>query len=85
MYCLAILASGNYAFYLCRILENMGYVFEVVTTPCQIAKDGCGYCLKFPIEHKELVLKEGLKNKILIRELYKIVPLYSRNKYEKIM
>jgi len=85
LYALAILDSGNYAFNLCRILEKKGYVFEVISTPCQIAKDGCGYCIKFPLEYKKLLLDEALANKITVREIYKIIPLYTRNKYEKIL
>ena len=84
MYCLAMLDSGNYVFSLCRILEKKGYVFEVISTPCHIAKGGCGYCLKFPEEYKELIVNEGALNRFFIREIYRIVPLYSKNKYDKI-
>jgi len=84
MYCLAMLDSGNYVFHLCSILEKKGYVFEVVSTPCQIAKDGCGYCLKFPMEFKDLVVSEARANGLSIREIYKIIPGYAKNKYERI-
>ena len=82
MDCLAIVDSGNYAYQLCRILERKGFVFEVVSTPCQIARDGCGYCLKFPFEYRDLVVCESMKNNIAIRQIYKIIPMYTRNKYE---
>lgn len=84
MDCLAILNSGNYVFKLCSILEKKGYVFEIVSTPCQIAKDGCGYCLKFPIEYKELVIGEGRANGLPVKEIFKIIPGFSKNKYEKV-
>lgn len=84
MYCLAILDSGNYAFHLCRSLEKKGYVFEVVSIPCQIAKDGCSYCLKFPIEFKDFVINEAHADRLMIKEIYKIVPGRTKNKYERI-
>jgi len=84
MYAIAILDSGNYALRLCSILERKGYVFEVVPTPCHIAKNGCGYCLKFPLEYKELVLREALLNNLVIREIYKIEPQLMKNNYVKI-
>jgi hypothetical protein len=84
MDCLAILSSGNYAFRLCRSLEFKGYRFEVISTPCQIAKGGCGYCLKFPETYKDMVIDEGILNKILVREVYRIIPRLTSNKYERI-
>jgi len=84
MYAIAILDSGNYALKLCSILERKGYVFEVVPTPCHIAKNGCGYCLRFPLEYKEIVLQEALLNKLVIREIYKIEPHLLKNNYVKI-
>ncbi|HEX2927953.1 MAG TPA: DUF3343 domain-containing protein [Ruminiclostridium sp.] len=84
MDCLAILNSGNYVFKLCSILEKKGYVFEIVSTPCQIARDGCGYCLKLPIEHMELVIAEGRANGLPVKEIFKIIPGFTKNKYEKV-
>lgn len=84
MYCIGILDSGNYAYRLCEILERKGYVFEVMATPCQIASNGCGYCIKFPEEYKDLVITEGKNNGLLIREIYRLVPLYAKNRYERI-
>ncbi len=84
MDCLAVLNSGNFAIRLCRMLESKGYVFEVISTPCQIAKGGCGYCLKFPEEYKELVLNEGIHNKIYVREMYRVIPRLTSNKYVQI-
>lgn len=84
MNCIALMYSGNYVLNICRQLERKGYVFEVISTPCQLAKEGCGYCLKFPEEYKDIVLNEGIINRQPIREIYRIIPLFSKNKYEKI-
>lgn len=81
---IAIMDSGNYALRLCSILERKGYVFEVVSTPCHIAKYGCSYCLKFPLEYKDLVLQEALFNKVVIREIYRVEPQLMKNVYVKI-
>jgi len=83
-YCLAMFDSGNYVFNLRRILEQKGYSFEVVATPCRIAKGGCGYCLKFPEEYFETVINEGRLNRMVVREIYRVTSLSSKNKYEKI-
>lgn len=84
MYAIAILDSGNFALKLCSILEEKGYIFEVVPTPCHIAKSGCGYCLKFPLEYKEIVLQEAILNKLVIRAIYKVEPQPMKNNYIKI-
>ena len=81
---IAIMDSGNYALRLCGILERKGYVFEVTSTPCHIARNGCSYCLRFPLEYKELVLQEALLNKIVIREIYKVEPQFNRNRYVRV-
>lgn len=84
MDCIAVFDSGNYVYNICRVLERSGYVFEVISTPCQIAKNGCGYSLKFPIEFKELVIETGNKLNTPVREIYKIISQPFKNKYEKI-
>lgn len=84
MYCLGLMGSGNYVYALCGILERKGYVFEVVSTPCNIAREGCGYCLKFPYEYKDFVISEGMANRLPITEVYRVIPDYNKNKYEKI-
>lgn len=83
MYCLAMLDSGNYVFNLCRAFEKKGYVFEVISTPCHIAKGGCGYCLKFPPECRELVKSEALALGTPVREIYTVTSLSTRNSYKK--
>jgi hypothetical protein len=82
---IAILDSGNFALKLCSILEKKGYIFEVVSTPCHIAKNGCSYCLKFPIEFADLIISEGSANNIAVREIYKVVNQVTRNKYERVL
>lgn len=82
--CVAIFDSGNYVFNVCRILEKKGYVFEVIATPCQIAKGGCGYCLKFPEDCTDIVVKTAKDSGFLLRELYRIVPMFNKNRYERL-
>lgn len=85
MNCVAVFESGNYAFRLCTILEKKGYVFEVVSTPCQIAKGGCGYSMKFPEECKDIVISEARAYGLSIMDIYKIQPGFTKNKYIKIL
>lgn len=80
MQCLALFDSGNYAIYIKKILWEKGYYFEVISTPCKIARQGCGYCMKFPLVHKDLVLQETEKIKIPVREIY----IIEHKKYKKI-
>lgn len=84
MYCLAIFDSSNYVFSINSILEKKGYVFEIVSTPCHIAKSGCSYCLKFPERFIEVVVNEGKTNKTPVREIYRVIQEPLKNKYEKI-
>ena len=84
MDCLAIFNSGNYAFAIYNVLERKGFVFQVISTPCKIAKGGCGYCLRFPIDYLDMVVNEGKINRMPVLEVYKIIPMLTRNKYEKL-
>lgn len=81
---IAILDSGNYALKLCGILERKGYFFEVVSTPCQIARNGCSYCLKFPLEFRDMILQEAHLNNMAIREIFSVEKQLTRNKYTKV-
>ncbi len=81
---IAILDSGNYALKLCSIFEKKGYIFEVTSTPCQLAKNGCSYCLRFPVEFSNMVLQEALLNNIVVREMFKVIPQLTKNRYERI-
>lgn len=85
MFGIAIFDSGNYAMNLCRILEKKGFVFEVVSTPCQIAKNGCSYCLKFPFEMKDIIIGESKANNIAVREIYRVVGQLTRNRYDRVL
>ncbi|HEX2924661.1 MAG TPA: DUF3343 domain-containing protein [Ruminiclostridium sp.] len=84
MKCIAILESGNYVYKLNSELEKKGYNFEVVSTPCSIAKGGCGLCLKFPEEFLNVVQAEAVNISTPVKELYRIVPGFSKNKYERL-
>ena len=84
MDCIAITDSGNYALKLHSVLAGRGYVFEVISTPCRIAKNGCSYCLKFPLEFKDMVLQEAMRSNIAIREMYSIEKQPAKNRYERI-
>jgi hypothetical protein len=85
MYCLVMVDSGNYAHKLYSIMNSKGYDVEVLPTPCNLAKSGCGYCVKISLEYKEVIIKEGQENKICIREIYIIKTKGGKNIYEKIM
>jgi len=84
MNCLALLESGNYVINLCRALERNGFVFEVVSTPCQISKGGCGYSLKFPCEYKNIVLDFARKLNYKVLEIYSTNDMITKFTYEKI-
>jgi len=81
---IAVFDSGNHARLLCSILERKGYVFEVIATPCQIAKTGCGYSLRFPLRYMDVVLQEARLHGIVVREIYRIERQVPRNKYVKV-
>ncbi|NLC68051.1 MAG: DUF3343 domain-containing protein [Clostridiaceae bacterium] len=86
MYCLVMVDSGNYAFKLYNVLKSKGYHdVEVIPTPCKLAKSGCGYCIKAPLEYKDVIIKEGQGNNIRIREIYTVKTEGNTSVYEKIM
>jgi len=84
MDCLAVYDSGNYTIKMCRHFERMGLVFEVISLPCKIASQGCGYCLKFPEKYIDIVVSESRANNYPVREIYKIHKGTTKNIYEKI-
>lgn len=84
MKCIAILDSGNYVYKLEAELRKQGYGFEIISTPCRVAKGGCGLCLKFPEEHFEVVKMAANQNNTPIREAYRVISGFSKNKYERI-
>lgn len=83
-YCIGIMDSGNFAHSLCGALERKGFIFEVIATPCHIARTGCGYSLKFPEEYLEMVMAEAKVKGFPIREVYRMIPMFNKNKYEKL-
>lgn len=84
MYCLAMLQSGNYVYSLCRYFERKNLVFEVVNTPCHLAKWGCSYALKFPERYTDEIIKGGHDNGTPVMEIYKVNPGIVKNFYQKI-
>jgi len=84
MKCIAILDSGNYVYKLDSLLEKRGYKFDVVSTPCHIAKGGCGLCLKFPEEFLEVVKAGAIECNTPIKGVYMIADGHSKNKYRRI-
>ncbi len=84
MKCIAILESGNYVYKLNSELEKKGYDFEVMSTPCSIAKGGCGLCLKFPEEFLGVIKAEAARINTPVKEVYRVVAGFSKNKYERL-
>jgi len=84
MKCLAVYDSGNFAYRVCSILERKGYIFEVISIPCKIAIQGCGYCLEFPEDYIQTVLEESEEAGNPVRIIYKKIPGLTSNKYKKI-
>jgi hypothetical protein len=79
-----MLDSGNLVYKLDSELKKKGYKFEVVSTPCHLARGGCSLCLKFPEEFLGVVKAEASKCEVQLRGVYKIVPNITRNKYKRI-
>ncbi len=84
MKCIAILDSGNLVYKLDSELNKRGYKFEVVSIPCHIAKGGCGLCIKFPEEYLKLVIEVADESNTPVREVYRVIPSFSKNKYRRI-
>lgn len=84
MDCIAIFDSGNYVYHICRYLEKQGFVFEVTSTPCKVAKSGCSLCIRFPRSYADLIIEAGRKNCMPVREIYQIEKQEYKNKYTKI-
>jgi len=84
MKCIATLDSGNLVYKLDSELKKRGYKFEIISTPCHIAKGGCGLCLKFPEEFLNVVLTEANECNTPIKEVYRVIPTFSKTKYRRI-
>lgn len=85
MNCLAIMESGNYALALVKNLEEEGIQCQVVSTPCKLSKEGCGYSVRFNLKDKEDLVKIALQNGIIIKSFYKIIKDTLRTKYHKFL
>lgn len=84
MKCIAILETGNYVYKLESALERKGYKFDIVSTPCNVAKGGCGLCLKFPEEYLPVVRREATECNTPIKAVYRIIPGFAKNRYHRI-
>lgn len=85
MDCIALYDSGNYAYRICRVFEQKGIVFQVISTPCRIAKAGCGYCLLFPEQYLNHVINASAENGFQVKEVYRIEYNQDRKKYIRII
>jgi hypothetical protein len=81
MRCIALLDSGNYAFFLASVLEEKGVRLEVVPAPCSIAVNGCGFCIKFEFQHLDKVIAESVKYKMPVRRVYMVEESGNREHY----
>lgn len=84
MRCIAILDSSNYVYKLDSALKNKGYNFEIVSTPCHLAKEGCGLSLRFPEEYLDVVIEGAIEVNTPVKEVYRVVPAFTKNKYKRI-
>jgi hypothetical protein len=83
--CIALYDSGNYAYRVCRVFEQQGITFQVISTPCRVTKTGCGYCLLFPEEYLNHVINASVANGFQVKEVYRIEYIQNRKKYVRIM
>lgn len=84
MECLALLDSGNYVFRFNTILTQLGYPVEVIPTPCTLAKEGCGYCLRFPEQYMNFIIQLGVESNIHVRRIYSVNNVNYKNVYKAI-
>lgn len=83
--CIALYDSGNYAYRVCRIFEQKGIVFQVISTPCRVSKTGCGYCLLFPEQYLSQVISVSAECGCPVREVYRMEYVQDRKKYTRIL
>ena len=84
MLCVAVMESGNFALALSRELEDAGILSQVISTPCKLAKEGCGYSLRFDLKDKLSVEKIALEVEIKVNSYYKVSKDFMKSKYQKI-
>jgi hypothetical protein len=83
--CIALYDSGNYAYRMSRIFEQQGISSQVISTPCIVAKTGCGYCLLFDYKYLNHVLNQSKLYNCPVKEVYKIGKIRDKNNYIKII
>ena len=83
--CIALYDSGDYAYRVCRVFEQKGIVFQVISTPCKVTKTGCGYCLLFPDKYLDQVINVSAANGFQVKEVYRIEYNQGRKKYIRII
>lgn len=81
MKCIALLDSGNYAFFLASELAKKGIILEVVPAPCSIAVNGCGFCIEFPARYLDQVISESEKHKMPLRKVYAVEQSGNKQRY----
>lgn len=85
MDCIALYDSGNYAYRICRVFEQKGIAFQVISTPCKVTKTGCGYCLLFPEHYLNNVISASVANGFKVKEVYRIEYIQDRKKYVRVI
>jgi hypothetical protein len=83
--CIALYDSGNYAYRICRVFEEKGIIFEVISTPCRVTNTGCGYCLLFPEAYLDQVIAQSKFQGCPVRGVYRIVLAGTKKNYVRIM
>jgi hypothetical protein len=82
MKCIALLDSGNYAFFLASVLAEKGITLEVVPAPCSIAVNGCGFCIEFPARYLDQVINESKKHKMPLRKIFAVEQSGNKERYK---
>jgi len=84
MLCIAVMESGNHAIALSQELENAGVMAQVISTPCKLAKEGCGYSLRFDMNDQEAINKIATERDLKVRSYYRVSKDFMKSKYQKI-
>ncbi|MDF2988064.1 MAG: hypothetical protein K0R50_3574 [Eubacterium sp.] len=84
MDCIAVFKTSNYVYKMESALKKKGYKFEIVPTPCHVARGGCSLCLKFPEEYLSIVRLEAISCNTPVRAIFRIIPGEARNRHERI-
>ena len=85
MNCIAIMESGNFALALTRLLNDGGIQAQVVSTPCRLSGEGCGYSVKFDENDKDGIFRIANEKNIKINSVYWITKEHARQKYHKLL